>query len=573
MSTFMNTDNKKDIIGKHIFFIHVISIIICVVFCGCSKGKKNAGSVKIGSVPDQFKGTFILDYTDDSRGLLYVLGKNGDNWIINYGVVSFDPSTKNLHGASDYINAFAQGWNYDDKHKTLVLDFGYEDIVNYDNNNFYRVGNHNWKFTKLSDDYISAKEYAKEMLVEDGYTIDKYNRKDFHYWSIDLESYFHPIQDGTFVKEGDTSHKLIISNAKPYGDKTYGTFLWRPKVTLKVGNDNIFEEIDISSSEDDYLSPFFTIKNIDEIASAVGAFNGHAAHFTWTDYNTIDVSEIDIRKDLNGRYVKEGQPFEPGICEEIQENTSEFLKDIGVPDTGAEDDDTMDTPENNAKERTETNNDDESIDKNNYNNNDYYDEPEDYDDPEEVISNDTEIYDNELYTADELSEMALDYVEYKTGYRPHWVNADYDGDDKCQIWLYDDNGENTSTVANYLVSLYDATGIDMFTDEKIDLKEAGSGTYDDVRAGVDSKSAEYILPDSDKKYYSADDLSGFSKEDLRLARNEIYARHGYIFKDGGMQSYFGLQSWYTPTTNDVPDTELNDFEKANLGLIKEIEKR
>jgi len=567
MSTFMNTDNKKDIIGKHIFYILFISFIVCVVFfCGCSKGGNNSGSVKLGSVPDQFKGTYIIDYTDDSRGLLYVLGKNGDNWIINYGAVSFDPSTKNIRGASDYTNAFAQGWNYDGKHKTLILDFGYDEIVNYDNNYFYRVGNHNWKFTKLSDDYITAKEYAKEMIVEDGYTIDKYYRKDFYYRSIDLEPYFHPIQDGTFVKEGDTSHKLIISNAKPYGDKTYGTFQWRPRVTLKVGNDNIFEEIDISSSEDDYPPPVFIFKNIDEIASAVGAFNGYAAHFKWTDYNTIDVSEIEIRKDLNGRYVKEGQPFEPGICEEVQENASEFLKDIGVPDAGIEDDDIMDTPENNAKERTETINDYENIDNNNNNIDDYYDEPE------EVTSSNTEVYDEELYTADELSEMALDYVEYKTGYRPHWVSADYE-DDKCKIWLYDDNGENTSTVANYLVSLYDATGIDMFTDEKIDLKEAGSGTYDDVRAGVVSRSTEYILPDSDKMYYSADDLSGFSKEDLRLARNEIYARHGYIFKDGDMQSYFGRQSWYTPTTNDVPDTELNDFEKANLGLIKEIEKR
>ena len=37
---------------------------------------------------------------------------------------------------------------------------------------------------------------------------------------------------------------------------------------------------------------------------------------------------------------------------------------------------------------------------------------------------------------------------------------------------------------------------------------------------------DYILPDSSSRILSDSEVSGLSKEELRLARNEIFARHG-----------------------------------------------
>ena len=53
-------------------------------------------------------------------------------------------------------------------------------------------------------------------------------------------------------------------------------------------------------------------------------------------------------------------------------------------------------------------------------------------------------------------------------------------------------------------------------------------------------------------------------------RNEIFARHGYIFKSEEMINYFSEQSWYSPTNNDVISL-LTVIERKNIELIKSYE--
>lgn len=84
----------------------------------------------------------------------------------------------------------------------------------------------------------------------------------------------------------------------------------------------------------------------------------------------------------------------------------------------------------------------------------------------------------------------------------------------------------------------------------------------------------YIIPDSDTRYLERSlDLSGLSQYELRLARNEIYARHGRKFNDPSLQSYFNGKGWYAPTTeaDQFNESCLNAYEKANLALIKDVE--
>lgn len=89
-----------------------------------------------------------------------------------------------------------------------------------------------------------------------------------------------------------------------------------------------------------------------------------------------------------------------------------------------------------------------------------------------------------------------------------------------------------------------------------------------------SMADEYIFPDSDVKYLSEDEVRSVEADKLALGRNEIFARHGYIFKDESFRQYFEGTSWYEGTVSSDQfnvDSVFNDFEKKNVELIKKIE--
>lgn len=66
-------------------------------------------------------------------------------------------------------------------------------------------------------------------------------------------------------------------------------------------------------------------------------------------------------------------------------------------------------------------------------------------------------------------------------------------------------------------------------------------------------------------------FEGLFTEDLRMLRNEIYARHGRIFKDAKLQKTFTEMSWYQPNP-DFKDEMLSETESQNLKLIADAEK-
>ncbi|MBI5261999.1 MAG: caspase family protein [Bradyrhizobium sp.] len=82
-------------------------------------------------------------------------------------------------------------------------------------------------------------------------------------------------------------------------------------------------------------------------------------------------------------------------------------------------------------------------------------------------------------------------------------------------------------------------------------------------------SRDFIFPDSDRIRLTRDMLVGLSAAQLRVARNEIYARRGRYFKDPMLAQYFSRFSWYRPYTWDVP---LNGIEQANVALIASFER-
>jgi len=60
-------------------------------------------------------------------------------------------------------------------------------------------------------------------------------------------------------------------------------------------------------------------------------------------------------------------------------------------------------------------------------------------------------------------------------------------------------------------------------------------------------------------------------QNLKIMRNEIFARYGYQFKTKDMADYFGAKDWYVPQYDDVT-ARLTETERINVALIQELEK-
>lgn len=90
---------------------------------------------------------------------------------------------------------------------------------------------------------------------------------------------------------------------------------------------------------------------------------------------------------------------------------------------------------------------------------------------------------------------------------------------------------------------------------------------------VGSKKDDYILPEAQTHVYTPKELSGLSGEELRFARNEIYARHGRIFNNSDLDTHFQEKKWYKPAVeaDAFEDSVLNKTELENLKAIKAAE--
>ena len=64
-------------------------------------------------------------------------------------------------------------------------------------------------------------------------------------------------------------------------------------------------------------------------------------------------------------------------------------------------------------------------------------------------------------------------------------------------------------------------------------------------------------------------ISGYSKAQLRILRNAIFAYHGYIFNSEDLKSYFSKFNDYRPSTKNV--SNFSAIESENIALLKKYE--
>ena len=94
----------------------------------------------------------------------------------------------------------------------------------------------------------------------------------------------------------------------------------------------------------------------------------------------------------------------------------------------------------------------------------------------------------------------------------------------------------------------------------------------DVTGREDRTAAgSYIIPYSDSRMLTRSNLAGLSDWELKIARNEIYARHGrpFVYKD--MSCYFDSMAWYRKDPN-YTDARLTATELTNAVFILNYEK-
>ena len=92
---------------------------------------------------------------------------------------------------------------------------------------------------------------------------------------------------------------------------------------------------------------------------------------------------------------------------------------------------------------------------------------------------------------------------------------------------------------------------------------------------------EYLYAESASRLLSTADVSNFQarypnsmfpgeRSITQMIINEMYARHGYIFKDQALTDYFAQKSWYIPRTADMEEIYpvMNAVEQANVTLLR-----
>ena len=153
-------------------------------------------------------------------------------------------------------------------------------------------------------------------------------------------------------------------------------------------------------------------------------------------------------------------------------------------------------------------------------------------------------------------KLAIAAMAMVLGATPLAANACCSGCYECyDVWDYTYNSYNT-------YNTYDSCG------NNYDYMDRSSDTFT-----VDSTS--YVLYDSDCRYVTQEELSGYSGLYLMLARNEIYAKNGYIFNDQNIQRYFDYKDWYygyVPSQNFAPAV-FNEYEEYNIQMILAEENR
>ncbi|MBE2216691.1 MAG: YARHG domain-containing protein, partial [Ignavibacteria bacterium] len=86
-------------------------------------------------------------------------------------------------------------------------------------------------------------------------------------------------------------------------------------------------------------------------------------------------------------------------------------------------------------------------------------------------------------------------------------------------------------------------------EKELDMQKNSQGSVNNE--GNSSAGNSSIYPVASERYLNSDDVNNLTGWELKIMRNEIFARHGYIFKTEEMRNYFMYEKWYVPRYENV----------------------
>lgn len=234
--------------------------------------------------------------------------------------------------------------------------------------------------------------------------------------------------------------------------------------------------------------------------------------------------------------------------------------------------------------------DEEDFDEEEYDEEDYIEEeeteaeePEEEFDQEEYVEEEPveEDFDQEEYVEEEPVEKDFDEEDY--------AEEDFSGEDEDDEygWVTDEDGNE---------AYYFREGEEFEVDDQTGgvgmqappapasqtptAAQQGSGSQSasgtSALSGTSAPgSSDYILSESNSRYYTEQELRGLDDNTLQMAINEIYARHGRRFNTESMQQYFDGKDWYSGTVDPVEfdgneALYFNEYEVGNRELMSRI---
>lgn len=183
---------------------------------------------------------------------------------------------------------------------------------------------------------------------------------------------------------------------------------------------------------------------------------------------------------------------------------------------------------------------------------------------QEVVNIKNEITSLNVFDADEADAKRLE--QYKTQVEEALSGNDYaTALDILEVWR-----EDAKAVADKIEKENKAKAESIKKEqERLESESRAEESRREESEKEEALSGDYILPQSSTQLLTESDLSGLSANDLMLARNEIYARHGRKFIDTQIQAYFNSKSWYHGTVEaaDFDVSVLSSIERTNISFI------
>ena len=144
---------------------------------------------------------------------------------------------------------------------------------------------------------------------------------------------------------------------------------------------------------------------------------------------------------------------------------------------------------------------------------------------------------------------------------PMFLNTKETAEENGTVEITWDSWETIDYPSIKMISGHQMTDISMIADDYYYWGPVESDENEDKN---------YIFFDSDRRLLTETDVMGLSAEQLRIAKNEIYARRGRMFTSEDLKAYFESKPWYQGyiPAEEFSESILSQIEKNNIAFIQ-----